>query len=359
MNKVSIIIIIIIIIIILLLFSVIPLKKSAYLRSYLTEIIQTVWKSGQIPDTWRKAASILIHKKESTDDPQNFRPITLQSVPLKVFTSTIRNSMYEFLLKNNYIENRIQKGFTPGVSGTFEHTSHLAYLIRRAKKQQRSLTIALLDLRNAFGEVHHKLIQTVLQYHQIPEHFQNCIGNLYSDFRTTVVTESYQTPFLKVNKGVLQGDCLSPLLFNMVMNTFVQYVKTEQFCQLGFNAGQPFLTTKHWFQFADDAVITTREEYETQILLNAFTMWCNWAKMTLRVDKCKTFGIMKRNSTAKQYFPKIYVNHSLIPSVKQNQNFCYLGRFYNFPMDNAVHKQFLISETNNILEKIDRLPCNN
>ena len=337
-------------------FSVIPLKKSAYLRSYLTEIIQTVWKSGQIPDTWRKAASILIHKKESTDDPQNFRPITLQSVPLKVFTSTIRNSMYEFLLKNNYIENRIQKGFTPGVSGTFEHTSHLAYLIRRAKKQQRSLTIALLDLRNAFGEVHHKLIQTVLQYHQIPEHFQNCIGNLYSDFRTTVVTESYQTPFLKVNKGVLQGDCLSPLLFNMVMNTFVQYVKTEQFCQLGFNAGQPFLTTKHWFQFADDAVITTSEEYETQILLNAFTMWCNWAKMTLRVDKCKTFGIMKRNSAAKQYFPKIYVNHSLIPSVKQNESFCYLGRFYNFPMDNAVHKQFLISETNNILEKIDRLP---
>jgi hypothetical protein len=94
-----------------------------------------------------------------------------------------------------------------------------------------------------------------------------------------VVTEKYQTPFLKVNKGVLQGDCLSPLLFNMViMNTFIQYIKTDQFCQLGFNAGQPFLTPKHWFQFADDAVITTGEEYETQILLNAFTMWCNWAK---------------------------------------------------------------------------------
>jgi hypothetical protein len=56
--------------------SIIPFKKSAYLRSYLATIIQTVWKSGQIPDL-RKAASILIHKKESTDDPQNFRPITL------------------------------------------------------------------------------------------------------------------------------------------------------------------------------------------------------------------------------------------------------------------------------------------
>ena len=147
--------------------SIIPFKKSAYLRSYLTTIIQTVRKSGQIPDTWRKAASILIHKKESTDDPQNFRPITRQSVSLISFTSTIRNAMYEFLSKNNYIENRIQKGFTPGMSGTFEHTAHLAYLIRRAKKKQRSLTIALLDLRNAFGEVHHKLIEAPFTLYRI------------------------------------------------------------------------------------------------------------------------------------------------------------------------------------------------
>ena len=92
-----------------------------------------------------------------------------------------------------------------------------------------------------------------------------------------MVTERYQTPLLKVNKGVLQGDCLSPLLFNMVMNKFIQYIKTDQFCQLGFNARQPFLTP-----FADDAVISTGEKYKTQILLNAFTMWCNYAKMTLR-----------------------------------------------------------------------------
>ena len=158
-----------------------------------------------------------------------------------------------------------------------------------------------------------------------------------------------------MNKGVLHDDCLSPLLFNMVMNTFIQYVKSDQFCQLGFNAGQPFLTPKHWFQLADDAVISTGKEYETQILLNAFTVWCNWTKMTLRVDKCRSFGMVKSNSLAKQCFPKICINHRLIPAVKQNENFCYLGRFYNFPMDNAEHKQILLSETNNILEKMERL----
>ena len=51
--------------------------------------------------------------------------------------------------------------------------------------------------------------------------------------------------------------------------------------------------------------------------------------MTLRIDKCKTFGIIKYNSSAKQYFPKIYVNHCLIPAVKWNESLCCLGRFYN------------------------------
>jgi hypothetical protein len=115
-------------------FSIIPLKKSAYLRSYLTAIIQNVWKSGQIPDIWKKVVTILIHKKDSPDEPKNFRSITLQPVPLKIFMSVLHNTMYEFLLMNNFIESSIQKGFTPGMSGTFEHTAHLAFLIKQVKK---------------------------------------------------------------------------------------------------------------------------------------------------------------------------------------------------------------------------------
>ena len=126
--------------------SIICFKRCPYLRTYLAEIIRAVWKSGSVPLEWKKACTILIHKKGSSDDPANFRPITLQSVPLKVFTSCLRNAIFSFLAANNLIEYDIQKGFTPGLSGTLEHTAKMGSIINKARTNQRSLVISLLDL---------------------------------------------------------------------------------------------------------------------------------------------------------------------------------------------------------------------
>ena len=78
------------------------------------------------------ACTILIHKNGDTDNPANFRPITLQSVPLKVFTSCLRNKTFQYLVENKYIEQNIQKGFTPKLSGTLEHTAQMAHIINNA-----------------------------------------------------------------------------------------------------------------------------------------------------------------------------------------------------------------------------------
>ena len=174
--------------------SIICFKRCPYLRTYLTELIQAVWLSGTVPDKWKKACTILIHKKDDPNLPKNFRPITLQSVPLKVFTSCLRNAMFSYLLANNFIEHDIQKGFTPHISGTLEHTAQMAYIINQARIRQRSLIITLLDLKNAFGEVHHNLIKSVLGYHHIPDHIQLIIESLYTNFKTSIITSNFNTP---------------------------------------------------------------------------------------------------------------------------------------------------------------------
>ena len=203
----------------------------------------------------------------------------------------------------------------------------MANIINKARTKQRSLVITLLDLKNAFGEVHHNLIQEVLSYHYIPGQVKTIIKSLYSGFQTSILTAEYNTPFITVGRGVLQGDCLSPLLFNMCFNAFIQHIKEEHYNQCGFHIKNNYVSSLrpvHWFRSADDAAIVTGQESENHILLNCFSIWCNWADMIIRVDKCITFGIRKSLTKSTQFQPQLLINSALVPQVKANESFRYL-----------------------------------
>ena len=116
--------------------SIICFKRYPFLRSYLTELIRAVWLSGSIPDEWKKACTIHV-----------------------------------------------------------QHAAQMAYIINQARIKQRSLVIALLDLKNALGEINHNLIHSVLGYHHIPDHIKILIKSPYTDFKTSIITSSFNTPF--------------------------------------------------------------------------------------------------------------------------------------------------------------------
>ena len=203
--------------------------------------------------------------------------------------------------------------------------------------------------------MHHSLISAVYKYHHIPEKIDHLVKDLYSNFNTTIMTSHFKTPFIKVGRCVLPGDCLFPLTFNMCFTTSIQYIKSQNFQQLGFKFKANFEPC-HWFQFADDASVISGTEHENQILLNAFTRWCQWSLMIIRVDKCKTFGMAKIGSQCKQYLPKLFLNNELVPQVKLEESFTYLGRHFNYAKDDAEHKSHVQERTNEILHDIDKLP---
>ena len=178
---------------------------------------------------------------------------------------------------------------------------------------------------------------------------------MYKDFYSAIATSSFLTPFIHVGKGVLQGDCFSPLAFNMVINTFIQHIKSEQYAQLGYSFVEGF-SPRHWYQFADDAAAVTSLESENQILLNAFTRWCTWSDMTVRVDKCQSFGITKIGTQSKQVKPKLTIANRLIPAVEIGKSFKYLGKYFDYEMSDKDHKEELLSKVKEMLEIIDSLP---
>ena len=57
-----------------------------------------------------------------------------------------------------------------------------------------------------------------------------------------------------------------------------------------------------------------------------------------------------------QYLRKLFVSNEIIPAIKDYENFIYLGRSFNFKMDNNYHKLELVSNAKELLEKISSLP---
>ena len=44
-----------------------------------------------------------------------------------------------------------------------------------------------------------------------------------------MLTDSFVTYFVHMEKSVLHGDCFSPLMLNLIIDTFIQSVKREQY----------------------------------------------------------------------------------------------------------------------------------
>ena len=135
-----------------------------------------------MPTEWKKACTVLAHKKGNNGDPSSIKPITLESVTLKVVTSCLRYSIFTFLKENNFNEVEIQNGFTPKVLEVLEHTSMMVHIINKAHIQQRSVAIPLPDVKNAFGEVHHNLISKVRCYNHVPRQAQALVSSFYENF---------------------------------------------------------------------------------------------------------------------------------------------------------------------------------
>ena len=303
----------------------------------------------------KKPALFLVIRMVTSPTLLTLDPLLWNALLSKLFTSCLPYSMFAFLSANGYIEHRIQKGFMPKLSGTFEHTAHKAHIINKARMKQRSVMITLLDLKNSFGEVHHNLIPTILKYHHIPDQLQQLINNLYSNFHTSVLSDCFRTPFINVSRGILQGDSLRPVTFNLCFNTFIRYIADQKFKQFGFPLNTLYPT--HCFQLADDAAVIPGLENENQILLNHFTRWFNWSGIKIRVGKCITFGIKQSAISSVQFLPKLIINNSLLPNVERNNSFKYLGRFFDYSMNNSDHMSALISTINDLMTKIDCLPC--
>ena len=122
-----------------------------------------MWVQNKVAKSWRRAEGVLIPKEHNATQIERFRTISLLNVEGKIFFKMKADKITAYLLENNYIDTRIQKGGVPGISGCLEHTAIVTQMIREAIRNKWDLVETWLDIKNAYGSIPHKLINLALE----------------------------------------------------------------------------------------------------------------------------------------------------------------------------------------------------
>ena len=110
---------------------------------------------------------------------------------------------------------------------------------------------------------------------------------MYHETRAVVCAEDGSTAEFRINKGVKQGCNASPLLFSLLFDRVVEYVK-RQFPSRTRNGLFMFATVQIFLMlFADDVVLVAPSVDLLQQMLDAFCQFTTEHHLSVNVEKTK------------------------------------------------------------------------
>ena len=241
----------------------------------LTLLLNECINQESIPDVWKSAVVVPIHKKGSVHQPENYRPVSLTCILCKLYETLLREHILSYVI--GIITDK-QHGFMRSKSCL----SNLLETLDKANEylaEGNCVDLLYFDFSKAFDTVSHYRLLVKLEAMGFSKNMLNIISNFLGDRVMKVKVGDSVSKSKPVLSGVPQGSVLGPLLFLLFINDLPECIKNEVRI------------------FADDVKMIVNPMQNQAIIsdLNELCMWESIWLLNFNVEKCKVLHIGKSN----------------------------------------------------------------
>lgn len=316
-------------------------------RQKIIKLFNKILQEETIPAAWSESRLTLLFKKGNRNDPNNYRGISIINTITKLFTTILTDRIHNWVDNREVIQNS-QFGFRKG-RGCQDaiYTLHSAISINIRHRKSKVYTV-FVDFSRAFDSVPHAILWQKLHTIGISTKIINILKDFYQKANFTFIINGDTSSSININRGVLQGDSLSPSLFNLFINDLEQFMKVNNVRGVSIGKEDILLTL-----YADDLALITDNPVMAQKALNILALYCTKNHLNININKTKIV-IFRKGGKLKNLL-SFKINNQNIDIVS---DYCYLGvqfsssGLFSKATDHAIRKAIMaVYSTKNIMTK--------
>ena len=148
--------------------------------------------------------------------PKQLQTHNLPSNDVEILTAQIREEIY-YSLTNDGLFPDEQKGCCKGSRSTAELLYIDQHILNESKTRWKNLTMAWIDYKKTYDMVPHSWIISSFKMYKISHDVINFIDKTMKTCRVELIAGGRRLAEAKIQRGIFQGDDLSPSLFLIAM----------------------------------------------------------------------------------------------------------------------------------------------